>query len=467
MRRLGTLDATLITVGSVIGSGIFLTTSDIARSLPSPGRILLVWALAGALSLTGALTYGELGAMFPHAGGMYHFLKEAYGRLFGFLFGWAGFLVIMSGGVAAISIGFGQYLGSFVPFFSTANQLLAVPIGGYTWTLSGVQVGAVLAILFLVGINTFGLRLGAGVQNGLTLLRIGAMALLAFGGLVLARAPAELPAAAASGVTGGGTGLLAALGVGLIAAMWTNDGWYGPTMMAGEMRDPGRSLPRGMLLGVLVVTTLYLLLNVVYLRALPIDQIQASPRIAEDATAALFGSGAGKLVSAMILFSTFGCVAATILYASRLYLAMAQDGVFFRALAYIHPVYRVPTRSLWAQGVWASLLALSGTYEQLYTYVVFASVLFFGLAGTAVFVLRRKRPDLHRPYRVWGYPVVPALFVASSVLLMLNTLIERPAQAGAGLALLALGLPAYWFWSRRGATATSATATSAEAGKET
>ncbi|HUP22537.1 MAG TPA: amino acid permease [Thermoanaerobaculia bacterium] len=448
-RRLGTWDAVLITVGSVIGTGIFLTTSDIARELPSATLILGVWVLGGVLTLCGALTYGELGAMFPRAGGIYHFLKEAYGTPVGFLYGWAAFLVIMSGGIAALAVAFGEYFGSFVPWFSTSHLLWEVPLGGGTWRVSGGQVAAAIAILVLTLSNHFGVREGALVQNLLTVVKVGGVGLLVVFGLWAAPGAGAALSSSAAPALAAPAGLLSAVGIAMIAALWTYDGWYGATFSAGEMRDPSRNLPFGLVWGTVLIVALYLGLNVVYLRALPIEEIASSTRIAEDATVALLGPGAGKLVSAMIVVSTLGCLAATLLYSSRIYLPMARDGVFFRSFGVVHPRWRVPTISLWAQSVWAILLTLSGTYEQLYTYVVFAAVAFHALGGMAVIVLRRSRPDLPRPYRVWGYPLVPIVFIGSSLLLVGNTLVERPVEALLGTGLVLLGLPAYAWWRSR------------------
>ncbi|HVT16430.1 MAG TPA: amino acid permease [Thermoanaerobaculia bacterium] len=472
VRGLGAWDATLLTIGSIVGTGVFLTTGDMAKVLPSPGLILLVWAAGGLLTLAGALSYAELGTLFPRAGGLYHFLKEAYGPLWGFLYGWAAFLVIMSGGIAALGVAFGEYLGSFLPFFSTRHVLASLPVGGWTWTLSGGQLAAVGAILVLTAINHFGLKEGAWVQNALTVLKVGSIGAFAALGL-LAPAPAGMSgmsgsaAAGAAGGTvaaggaagaGGGTvgalaqassgALLAAFGVAMIAALWTYDGWYGATCSAGEIRNPGRNLPRGLIWGTATVTVLYVLLNLVYVRALPVAAMAATPRIGEAAAAALFGPGGARLVSLAVLVSTFGCLSSTILYSSRIYLPMAQDGLFFRSLARIHPRHRTPVASLWAQTAWSVLLTLSGTYEQLYTYVVFAAVLFHAAIGSAIFVLRRRRPELPRPYRAWGYPVVPALFVLACLLLIGNTLVEKPVESLLGLGLVALGLPAF-AWLRR------------------
>jgi len=443
VRGLGRWDATLLTVGAVIGTGIFITSADVARALPHHGLILLVWSLGGLLTLAGALTYAELGALYPRAGGMYHYLKEAYGPFVGFLYGWACFLVIMSGGIAALAVAFGEYLGSFLPLFSTRNILFSMPLGPWTWSVSGGQVAAAAAILVLTAINYLGLREGAFVQNLLSVLKIGAI--VVFVGLAfLIEAPQSmLPASPLPPA-----GLLTAFGVAMIAVLWTYDGWYGPTFSAGEMKDPQRTLPFGLVWGTVLIMALYALMNIVYIRTLSLEEMAATSRIGETAATVLFGVVGGKLMSAAVLISTLGCVSASILYCSRIYHPMARDGVFFRSLSKVHPRFHTPGRSLWAQSLWAVMLALSGSYEQLYTYVIFVSLLFHVATAGAVIVLRVKRPDLDRPYRVFGYPWVPILFVLTSALLVWSTLVERPVESLVGIALLAIGVPAYLWWRR-------------------
>ena len=441
LRGLGAWDGALITVGSIIGTGIFITTGDIARQIPHAGLILALWVAGGLLTLAGALTYAELGAMFPKAGGQYHFLKEAYGPLWGFLFGWASFLVIMSGGIATLAVGFGEYLGSFLPFFSTRNVLVALPLGPWTWAVNGGQLAGALAIALLTWINYLGLKEGAGVQNVVTVVKIGSIVALAgVGFFVPARVEPHLMAPPPAG------GVLTAAGVGMIAVLWTYDGWYNLTFSAGEMRDPERSLPRGLIAGTFIVMLLYLLMNLVYMRALPVAAMGDTGRIGEAAAIALFGPTGGRLVSLAVLVSTFGCISSTILCCSRIYLPMAQDGLFFPAVAHIHPRYQTPAASIVAQGAWSTLLTLSGSYEQLYTYVIFAAVMFHAATGAAVIVLRRTRPDAPRPYRAWGYPWVPLVFILSSLLLVGNTLLERPTESLFGLVLVGLGIPAYLYW---------------------
>ena len=443
LRALGTLDGVLITIGGVIGSAIFLAASDVPKALPHAGLVLLAWVLGGVLTLAGATTYAELGTMYPEAGGQYHFLKQAFGPLPAFLFGWTSFLVIMSGGIASLAVGFGEYVGAFVPALGTGHVLARVQVGSRTWTLSAGQLVAVAAIILLTAVNYYGVRQGAAVQNVVTWLKLAALAAIVAIGL-LGPAPAA-PHFLAPLPTGS---LLVPLGVAMIAVFWSYDGWYNVTFNAGEMREPRRDLPRGLVIGVLACTVLYALVNVAYLRTLPLAEMAAAPRVGEAAALAVFGPVGGRVVSAAVLVSIFGCLSATILGVSRIYLPMAEDGVFFRAVARIHPRYQTPGASLIAQAIWASILALSGSYSQLFTYVVVAAILFHALTGVALFVLRRTRPDAPRPYRCWGYPWVPAVFVLSSFAFVGNALFEKPVESLWGMGLIALGLPAYAWWRR-------------------
>ncbi len=444
VRGLGMWDGVLLVVGSVIGTGVFITGGDMARVLPHGGLLLLAWLVGGLLTLAGALTYAELGVMLPGAGGIFHFLKEAYGPFPAFLYGWSCFLVVFSGGIAAIAVGFAEYLGAFVPACSTTNILCRVSVAGFDWQLSGGQLAAVAAILLLTAVNWLGVRQGATVGNVLTVLKVGAV--LGFGAVAL-MLPARVPTTLMAPLPGHGT--LVGFGIAMVAVLWTFDGWYGLTFSAAEMRDPARHLPRGLIWGTLICAALYLLLNLAYLRALSVAEIAATPRVGEAAAAALLGIGGARALGAAIVVSAFGCLASTILYSARLYLAMAREGLFFASLGRVHPRFRTPARSLWAQGAWSSVLALSGRYDQLYTYVIFVVVLFHIAAGAAVPVLRHTRPEAARPYRTWGYPVVPVLFILGCLALLANTLTERPTESLLGLGLLVLGLPAYGIWRRK------------------
>ena len=443
VRSLGAVDGALITIGASVGSGIFLTTGDIARLCPQPSLILGLWAAGGLFALAGALAYAELGAMFPRAGGQYQFLKEAYGPLWGFLFGWTSFLVIMTGGVAAIAVGFGEYLGAFVPSLGSGVELLSLKLPGVRWTVTGPQLTAAVSVLALTAVNWLGVREGALVQNIATGLKFGALVVLVGIGLA---APAPLAPAWGAPLPPGS--FVAALGLGLVAVLWTYDGWYVLTFSAGEMRRPERTLPRGLVLGVAAVAMLYLAINWVYLRTLDVPTLARTSRVGEGAAAALLGPGAARAVTLVILLSMFGCLAANVLCCARIYLPMAEDGLFFRRLARIHPGHRTPSASLLAQGVLAAAIALSGTYAELYTTVVFAGVLFHAATAAAVFVLRRTRPDAERPFRAWGYPWTTGAFVVVCLVVASVTLVQAPVRSVLGLGLIAAGLPAYAFWSR-------------------
>ncbi len=445
-RALSTTDAILVTVGATLGTGIFLTTSEIAKAVPDPRGILLLWVGGGILALAGALTYAELGAMFPRAGGQYHYLKEAYGPLSGFLYGWGAFFVMMTGGIAVLAVGFGEYLGAFLPFFSSAHRLWSVPIGSFVWTATGAQLAGAIAIAGLTAINYAGVRAGTRFQNAITAAKILSLVLLGVVGLFLPARPGAFAHTGSLFPTG-----FAAAGVGMIAVLWTYDGWYGATFLAGEMRKPEKSLPIGLIVGTAAVTGIYLLVNVVYLRALPVAVLAKTPRVAEASALALFGPGGGRLMTALVLISIFGCLATTVLYCARIYLPMSRDGLFFEALGRVHPKHHTPGASLIAQGAWGIALTFSGTYEQLYTYVIFAIFLFHAVTGVAVIVLRRSRPDEPRPFRVPGYPWIPLVFVAVCLVFVGNTLLEKPVESVIGLGILVAGLPAYLWWRRTGA----------------
>ena len=389
--------------------------------MPQPGVLIGLWCVGGLLTLTGVVTYAELGTMFPEAGGQYHFLKEAYGPLYGFLFGWTSFLVIQSGAIAYLAVASADCLGAFLPFFRSSNELAAVPLGVTTLHISGRQIGAASMILILSAINYIGLREGSLVQNAITVVKV--LSLIALVGFGLSVAPAvETPWHAALPQHD----LVRGFSVAMIGVLWCYDGWYSPTYCAGEIRDPRRSLPRGMLLGTVVTTVLYILVNLVYLRALPMADLGRSAGIGVAAAAALFGSNFAALVTLAVFISVFGCLSANVLTAARIYLPMAQDGLFFRSLAKIHPVHRTPSACIVAQGVWSAVLAFSGTYAQLGTYVIFATFLFHIATGAALFVLRRTRPDSSNTYRAWGYPWTPIVFILTSLAFVANTLSLRP-----------------------------------------
>jgi APA family basic amino acid/polyamine antiporter len=446
-RALGLGSAVLFVLGSVIGSGIFLTTGVMAAALPSPALILSAWAAGGVIALTAGLTYAEMAAMFPRSGGVYVYLRESFGPVPAVLYGWAALLIFFSGGIAAVATGFADYLSYFAPSLSPARVLwsVATPLG--TWTLSAAQVVAVTSIAALAWINYVGVRSGNRVNVILTIAKVAGLAALPILVLVASHtSPAWLP------VVPDVPRPFAAFGVAMIAVLWANDAWYCVTWIAGEMREPQRDLPRALILGVALLTLIYLVVNVAYFYALPIDEMRGVTRIAEKAATALAGVNGARFVALTVVISTFGCNAAAILAGARLLFAMARDGVFLPVAARVHPRYRTPHVAIVALASWASLLALSGTYEQLFTYVMFASSLLHMIGAVGLFRLRRTRPDLPRPYRVWGYPFVPLIFIVASGAFVLNTLIERPTQSLAGLAFLALGLPVYWYSKRTSST---------------
>jgi APA family basic amino acid/polyamine antiporter len=432
----------MLVVGIVIGSGIFLTSGIIARAIPHPGLIIAAWALGGVVSLAGALTFAELGAAFPGSGGLYVYLREAYGPLPAFLYGWLNFVAYQTGVIAALAVGFAEYLGHFAPGLGIDHVVLGSGEEG-SWSVSAGQLMAALAILVLTAVNVRGLTLGKRVQNVVTALKVLALLVFVVLGLLADPARAAAPAAPAGGLP---TGWLAGLGVALVAVLWTYDGWLNVPNVAEEMRDPRRALPRALVGGLAIVTVAYVLTNVAYLRALPLAELQGEVRVAERAAAVLLGAGASTLISGAVLLSTLGAANGVILTAARIYYAMGRDGLFFRRTGVAHPRFRTPHVALWAQGLWAAVLALSGRYDQLIIYATFASLLIYVAGVAALFRLRRIQPDVPRPYRVPFYPALPLVFLIAVLLLLASTILERPTEAIVGLSLLGLGVPAFAYW---------------------
>ena len=435
-RVLGLRSAILFVVGSVIGSGIFLTTGGMAAVIPSASLLLAAWILGGLLAISGALTYAEMGAMFPRSGGVYVFLSEAYGPLVAFLYGWVALFVVISGGMAAVGVGFATYLSYFFPVLGSASLM----------GIGATKLVAAVMILVLGFINYTGVRSGNMVNVLTTIAKVGALAALPIMALVASRVhpvylPIVPPELARPQV---------AFGVAMIAVLWTYEAWYFVTYASGEIKDPHRNVPRALIGGILILMAIYVLVNVAYLHALTIDEMKGTARIAERAATALVGPAGATFIALTVVVSTFGNNGAALLAGSRLLFAMASDGVFLPAARRVHPRYRTPHVAIVALTIWSALLALSGTYEQLFTYVMFASILFSVATGIALFRLRRTMPDRPRPYRTWGYPIVPLVFILGSLAFVLNTLFERPVESFAGLGLLALGLPAFWYWGRQG-----------------
>jgi basic amino acid/polyamine antiporter, APA family len=461
VRGLSLLDSVLLLVSGIIGSSIFLTAKDIAGPLPNPILFFLVWILGGVISLCACVAFAELGSMYPDSGGQYIYLREAYGDLVAFLYGWMLFAVANGGTIAALSVASAAYMGNIVPFMSqqhvVANINLPYPAfanGRFVWAIFTVvftraHAVGLLLIAILTYVNVFGLRWGALLQNISTWTKFVAMAAFVILGFAIGKGhwsnfTAHTPGGLTMGLSPGQ--LISALGVGLIAVFWAYDGWVYVTWVAGEVKDPRRNVPLAMVLGVLVVGAIYLTMNMTYVYALPLNEIAKYETIAHAAATKLFSPAAAGWLSAMIAISCFSAAAACTLAGSRVYLAMAQDGVFFRRMAVIHPKWRTPAFSLIGQGIWAAVLTVSGRYDQLYTYVIFGMVLSYTLTVIGLFVLRWKKPDVPRPYRCTGYPWLPAIYILVSVAWTLNTIIQRPTEAFWGAAIVLIGVPGYLYW---------------------
>jgi len=456
-RDLGLLEATTIIMGSMIGSGIFLAPALIAAIIVSddlgPGMFVLIWAIGGLLTLCGALSYGELAAAFPRAGGQYVFLKEAFSPFPAFLYGWTIFLVVQTGLIAAVGVAFANYLGVFVPWVSQSNRLVSAG----SFSFSSAQLVAVLLVVFLTWINTRGVKEGAWVQNVLTIAKVGALAGLILAGILTSKGSWSnfqpwLPSAISGGV-------LAAFAVAMSKALFAYDAWNTVTFVAEETRDPVKTLPKALFMGTLGVTILYTLANVAYLHVLPVDAAAAVPdqRIAAAVAGVVFGPIGVSLIAAAILISTFGCDNGLILAGPRLYYAMARDGLFLKGAASIDPERGTPVRSLWYQALWTIFLLLTGSlgtrgaqlYSDLLTFTSFASLLFNALTVAGLFVLRVRQPKLDRPFRVPAYPIIPALYLAVAAFFLVFIAVGDPRNAGLGTVVMLMGVPVYFFLKRR------------------
>jgi basic amino acid/polyamine antiporter, APA family len=447
-RRLNLFDATMIIVGNIIGVGIFTTTGLIADALPNPILIILVWILGGLLTLCGALTYAELGAALPRAGGEYVFVKEAYGPLLGFLNGWTYFSVVNPGSIAALAIGLSFNVQRFWPWASLTAGLLKVQIGGQSLGFSTGQALAILVILLFSVINYCGVRAGSFTQNVLTLAKLGAILAIAVLGFILGQGSWNHLVPIQSTATP--AGFLGQLSLAMVAVIFAFTGWFTSTYVASEIKEPERNVPYSIIWGTLIVMVVYVLINVAYLYALPVGRMKGVVNVAEAAARALFGNSASVYVSLAIIVSILGAINSVILTAPRIYFAMARDALFFPMAAQIHPRFRTPGNSIIIQAIWSCVLVLSGSFSQLLTYTVVAMLAFSIMTGSANLVLRRTRPDLSRPYRTHGFPWVPGIFVMCYVLILINTVTSRPKEGLLGLAIVGLGVPIYFYWKRRG-----------------
>jgi basic amino acid/polyamine antiporter, APA family len=433
-RTLGFTDLSLIAIGTVIGSGIYLVPSVVLRETGGRASVaMLIWAAGGGLSLLGALTYAELGAANPDAGGLYVYLRDAFGPLPAFLYGWTSFFVISSGSIATLAVAFSSYLGELIPVGPVAARVISVAL-----------------IVLLAGINVRGTRRSATLQNWTTGAKVAALTLLSGALIVLSRthpahaahaAPAASTAAATAGVLS-----LAGIGAAMIGVLWAYEGWQYVTFSAGEARDPQRIFPRAIVVATAALVAIYLLANWGYLAALGPAAAGQSTRVAADAAGTILGGAAGKIVGALILVSIFSATNGLFLTTPRMYFAMARDRVFFARLAAVHPRFETPAFAIIAIALWSVLLAATGTFEQLLTYVVFTGWVFYALGALSIFVYRRRSPNAVRPFRVPGYPVTPLLFVLSAALLVVNTLVTQPGRAGVGMGVVLLGAPAFFLW---------------------
>jgi len=424
-RTLGTTDLTLLVIGNVIGSGIFLVPSSVLQQ--SGGSVAVasaVWLVGGILSLLGALSYGELGAMEQGSGGLYAYIRDGFGALPAFLYGWTLFFVIGSGTVATLAVAAANYMGQFAELSLVAKKAIAIGL-----------------ILLMAVINVRGTRESASVQNvatGIKVVAILVMSLILF----TLGSGGSLPASPS-------TPNISSVGLSIISVLWAYEGWQYVTFVASESVNPQRSLPRAIVAGTLTLIAIYLLANFAYLAALGPDRVAASDRVASEAISQVLGPAAGSVIAIAIIISMYSAAHATVITAPRVYFSMAQDGLFFRRLAEVHPRFGTPALAISANCAWAAVLALTGTFQQLLTYVVFVGWIFYALGAAAVIALRIKRPDAPRPFRVPGYPFTPLIFVLAAAAIVLNTIVEQPMQSAIGIGMVLLGVPAFAFWRSR------------------
>lgn len=467
-RRLNLFDSTAIVIGSMVGSGIFIVSSDIARKVGSPGWLMMVWIIAGFMTIFAALSYGELAGMFPKAGGQYVYLREAYNPLTGFLYGWTLFMVIQTGTIAAVAMAFAKFMGVLVPWVS--ENIIWFKRGFFE--IGPVQLVAIGSIIVLTWINTRGIQEGKKVQNAFTTGKVLLIVLFIIIGLIFASNSTAIhlnrqifwtPVSAGEGgqeIPIGGFALVAAIGMAMVGSLFSSDAWNNITFTAGEVINPKKNIPLSLFLGTVIVTILYLLGNLVYITTLPIRgdpagadvfsrgiQYALNDRLATAAISGIFGNYAVLIMAALVVISTFGCNNGLILSGARVYYAMSSDKIFFRKAGELNEK-GVPATGLIIQGVWASFLCLSGTYSQLLDYVIFAVLIFYTLTILGVFILRKKRPETERPYRAFGYPVIPSIYIVSAMMVMIILLIYKPGYTWPGLIIVLLGIPVYFFWKK-------------------
>ena len=494
VKALGLTSATTLVMGSMIGSGIFIVSAEIGREVNSPALLIGAWLVTGFMSIVAALSYGELAAMMPRAGGQYVYLREALGPLWGFLYGWTLFLVIQTGTIAAVGVAFGKFLGVFFPAISSTSWILhfwkVPPLKVGPMVLGNMDVGlntqnlvAIVVVILLSVINIFGVKTGAFIQNIFTIAKVSALAGLILLGLFVGRNAqalaanfsghfwqnAGLSAKHAIQVGMGGptvlVGSLTILAVAQVGSLFSADAWNNVTFTAGEVKNPSRNLPLSLAIGTGVVILLYVLCNLIYLTTLPLDgspngaailergiKYATEDRVGTAVMTQMLGSAGGALMAVAIMLSTFGCANGLILAGARVYYAMARDGLFFRNVARLHPTYKTPVVSLMVQMIWTSILCLSGTYGQLLDYIIFAVLVFYILTIVGLFVLRRTHAQAERPYRAVGYPLLPAIYIVMALFIDVVLLRYKPQYTWPGLIIVLIGIPVYFLWSRRSGT---------------
>ena len=449
-KGLGIYGATSVVAGTMIGTAIFVVPSIMLQHVGTPAMVIVVWAFAGVLSLFGAMGYAELGAAIPEAGGEYAYLHRAYGPMLGFLYGWTYFIVAKTASIAAIGTWFVIYLAYFFPGLTgVIAEWGGFVVGGRYWPLrlTGLQIGAAVMIVLLSGLNVLGVRRSGAVQTIFTASKLVVLGVLIVAGLAFGHGSFEhfRPLISA----GAHHGFLAAFGVATVSALWAYDGWNNLSMVAGEVEHSERNVVRALILGSLVVLGVYVLVNLAYFYVLEPAAVLGTNTVAADAARRILGRAGGDFIAVGVLISTFATLNGSILSGSRIPYAQARDGLFPAALASVHPRFQTPAVAILAQAAIAGVFALSGTYEALYTKVLFSEWLFYALVTASIFVLRRREPGLKRPYRTWGYPVVPVIFILLAVAFLVNTFLERRTDSMWGLALMGSGIPAYFLWRRR------------------
>jgi APA family basic amino acid/polyamine antiporter len=448
-RVMGLLDSTFLVIGSVLGSGIFLTSGLVADRLPYPGLLWAAWIVGGLITMGGAFCYAELGAMYPSAGGPYVYLREAFGKIPAFVFGWTYFWIIGGCGIAAMAAGFSEYLTSIVPRIFSGISRLSLPWFGGRIAITPAQIAAIAAVILLTMFNSLPLRRSARGQSVMTMIRLAALAILIGAGIAFGLRTKAIHIHPFLPPAGAAWPDWPVWGAAVMTVLWAYDGWYAVNCTAEEVRNPGRNIPRALGLGTAAVLSIYLTVNIVYSMALPMDQMRGVVRIGETAAAGIWGPSIAPVFGGVVALTIFGCLSANIFFSARVPYALARDGLFFRSLGGLHSGTGIPRRALAAQAVVSSALILTGTFQSLVEVVLFGLVFFFAATGAAVIVLRRKVPTLRRPFRVRPYPFLPLLFVVVNLGILSALAFDQPRRAFLAAALILSGLPAFWIWNRR------------------